>query len=172
MVWTQCGLLAAFLLLAKAPMASKAAYSSKPRASVLSRTQFGKSSNIAKLDAYTSRKWEVTTEHTESFLSGSLSFLCQFFLLLKCTLRTANDVTKVLAMWTVNRTYWVIFKQKSLIFMSILSLTEMYTEDSQWFPKGPYNLDRQWCNHGTHWVIFKRKSLIFMSILSLTEMYT
>ena len=95
-VSTQCGLLAAFLLLAKAPLASKAAYSSKPRASVLSRTQFGKSSNIAKLDAYTSRKWEVTTEHTESFLSGSLSFLCQFFLLLKCTLRTVNDVPKVL----------------------------------------------------------------------------
>ena len=110
-VSTQCGLLAAFLLLAKAPLASKAAYSSKPRASVLSRTQFGKSSNIAKLDAYTSRKWEVTTEHTESFLSGSLSFLCQFFLLLKCTLRTVNDVPKVLTIRTVNdglekRTPW------------------------------------------------------------------
>ena len=102
MVSTQCGLLAAFLLLAKAPLASKAAYSSKPRASVLSRTQFGKSSNIAKLDAYTSRKWEVTTEHTESFLSGSLSFLCQFFLLLKCTMRTVNDVQKVFTVWTVN----------------------------------------------------------------------
>ena len=102
MVSTQCGLLAAFLLLAKAPLASKAAYSSKPRASVLSRTQFGKSSNIAKLDAYTSRKWEVTTEHTESFLSGSLSFLCQFFLLLKCTLRTVNNVPQVFTMWTVN----------------------------------------------------------------------
>ena len=43
-----------------------------------------------------------STEHIESFLSRSLSFLCQFFLLLKCTLRTLNDFPKVLIIWTVN----------------------------------------------------------------------
>ena len=67
-------------------------------------------------------------------------------------------------------THWVIFKRKSLIFMSILSLTEMYTEDCQWCHKDPYIIDGPHCKD--LWDIINSLSFLHFFLLLICTLRT